>query len=1046
MTKSARRDFFRSVQGSLGRFLSILIISFLGVLIFAGVGSAGPDMELTADRTFDKANLMDIQVLGTLGVTEDDMASILRIDGVVAAEPSYQMDMICVQNGREYIVRAISLPEKINKYTIVDGRAPKSEDECVVDIEFIKATGYDIGATIQLLSGNSFDLFSKLKNNKFTIVGTVSSAMYINSERGTSSIGDGSVSSFVMLPEEAFDMDSYSAIYVTVDGAKELNSFSDEYKEKVDGVVEGIKAIADERSQIRYSEVKSKTDDYLQRADEEYAKGKATAQRKLDDAYNKLKQANQAIVDGRNALADKEDQIAQAEEAIEKVQEPMAQATAYLETAKKQVEDGQKTYDEYVKTLEDLRAKIEEQKQAAQKETDPDKQKGMAAAILYAENTANNLEKQLANSKVKLDEGRAEIEKTEKQLNDYKKKIELAKTNITEIKAQIEIAKTKFEEAETELEYNKQDYSLARKDIEEDLADAQKKLDNARDYINNLSKPEWYVFNRSYIPSCASLDKDIHSLNRIATFFPVFFFIIATLVCLTTMTRMVEEERTLIGTYKALGYSNRAIASKYISYAFLACAIGSAAGFLLGEKLVPKIVLKAYSVSYYGLGAPIIPYNVLLAVVSCATAIVCVCFATYFACRKSLKTPSAELMRPEAPKGGKRILLERITPLWARLNFNQKAAMRNLFRYKKRFFMTVLGVGGCMALLLVAFGIGDSVKAMSQKQYSEIFKYNFTLGYESEIDRKDRRELTELLRYFDGVEDTAQVLRTVNYFSAGEKSVSGYFIVPEDLAKFPSFVELKNRSTNEQLTLSNNGVIITEKLAELLGLDVGDSITIKASENDSNPKKVTVSGITENYVLHYVYMSPELYEKTFNVSVPFNSMYVKAKSDNETLFVAQLMTLNGVSSASTIASEKTFVDSMSTNLSSVVFVLIGAAALLAFIVLYNLNNININERRRELATIKLLGFYNRELAAYIYRENVWLSLIGIAIGTLGGIFLHRFIMHTAESDMIMLGRQIDWLSFVISIALSAFFAVVVNLIMLRKFKKIDMVESLKSVE
>ena len=309
MTKSARRDFFRSVQGSLGRFLSILIISLLGVLIFAGVGSAGPDMELTADRTFDKANLMDIQVLGTLGVTEDDLAAILRIDGVVAAEPSYQMDMICVQNGREYIVRAISLPKKINKYTIVDGRAPKSEDECVVDVEFIRTTGYDVGATIQLQSGNSFDLFSKLKNDKFTIVGTVSSAMYINSERGTSSIGDGSVSSFVMLPEAAFDMDSYSAIYVTVDGAEELNSFSKEYDERIDAVVEGIKEISDARSKIRYSEVKAKTDDYLTRADEEYAKGKSTAQKKLDDAYNKLKAANQVIVDGRNELADKEEQI-----------------------------------------------------------------------------------------------------------------------------------------------------------------------------------------------------------------------------------------------------------------------------------------------------------------------------------------------------------------------------------------------------------------------------------------------------------------------------------------------------------------------------------------------------------------------------------------------------------------------------------------------------------------------------------------------------------------------------------------------------------------
>ncbi|MCR4563242.1 MAG: FtsX-like permease family protein [Clostridiales bacterium] len=1046
MTKSARKDFFRSVQDSLGRFLSILIISLLGVMIFAGVGTAGPDMELTADSTFDKANLTDIQVIGTLGMTEDDLAAIMRIDGVKAAEPSYQMDMICAQNGREYIVRAISLPKKINKYSIVNGRAPKAEDECVVDVEFIKATGYDIGATIQLQSGNGFELFSKLKNDQFTIVGSVKSAMFINSERGTSSIGDGKVSSFVMLPEEAFDMDSYSVINVTVEGAKELNCYSKEYDEKISTVIDKIKEIADVRCSVRYDEVKAKTDDYLARADEEYQNGKSTAQKKLDEAYKKLKDANQAIVDGRNELADKEEQITKAEEVLQNIDVPIAQAKAYLETARKKVNDAQEAYDNAVKAVPQMRKEIEKQKEELAKMGDTDEAKGKAVSIAAAELYADQLEKSLPDKKAELDGYKKDLAKAEKQMTEYEAQIELAKSAVVEIKSQIEIAKTKIEEAETELEYGKQEYSLARKDIEQELADAEKQLENARDYINNLSAPEWYVLDRSSIPSCASLDEDIHSLKIIATFFPIFFFIVATLVALTTMTRMVEEERTLIGTYKALGYSNRSIASKYICYAFLACSIGSVAGFMLGEKLVPKVVLRAYSVSYYGLGAPVIPYNVVFAVASCATAVICICFATYFACRRSLKSTSAALMRPEAPKGGKRILLERITFIWARLSFNQKAAMRNLFRYKKRFFMTVFGVGGCMALLLVAFGIGDSVRAMSEKQYNEIFTYDFTLGYESDIDRTNRRELMEVMGYIETVEDRTQVLRSINYFTVGDESYSGYLVVPEDLSKFPSFVHLRNRTTLEEIPLGNTGVVISEKLAELLGIGVGDNITIKTSENDASPKTVPVAAITENYVLHYVYMSPELYEKVYNISVPFNSMYVKANVENETLFVAELMILKGVSSASTIAAERTVVDAMATNLNAVVYVLIGAAALLAFIVLYNLNNININERRRELATIKLLGFYNKELAGYIYRENVMLTFIGIAIGTVAGIFLHRFIMRTAESDMIMLGRQLNWQSFVISIALSLFFALLVNLFMYRKFRKIDMVESLKSVE
>jgi len=1048
MTGSACKNFFRTIFGSIGRFLSILIISLLGALILAGVGSIGPDMKNTVDAVYDRANLMDIDVVGTQGVTESDLAAILRINGVIDAEPSYAMDLICAQNGREYIINAMSIPERINRYSIVEGREPASPDECLVDVEFVEATGYDINSTITLTNGYNINPFQKLTNNNYTIVGTVTSALYLNSDRGTSRIGDGKVAAYVYLPKESFEADSYSAIYVKVDGAKELNSFSGEYEEKIDSVIEGIKEIEGERCRIRYADVKKRTDDYLNRMDEEYSEKKSNAQKQLDEAYNKLREADQAIIDGRKEITDKEEEIENAEKAIEEIAGPMAEAKAYIENAKKQVDEAEKAYETSMFQLDNMRANIEREKKALDRLPEGDEKSGKQVTIAIAERAADNLENQLESAKEQIAQARKELSAKEKEFLDYEVALETTKTALVDAKSQIEIAKTKLEEAESELEFQKQEYSAARKEVEEGLNDAEKQIANNREYIQNMTSTDWYVMNREdAISSAGSLSSDIKSLETIATYFPIFFFIVATLVALTTMTRMVEEERTYIGTVKALGYGKFSIAMKYIMYAFLASALGSVSGFFLGGKWIPQVVLEAYRTSYTGIGKPIVDYDVILGVIACSVTVACVCIATVFACRKTLKSSAAELMRPAAPKPGKRILLERIPFIWLRLSFNRKASVRNLLRYKKRFFMTILGVGGCTALLLVAFGIGDSVRTMSNKQYNEIFNYDFALGYEDSVDRLQRRKLSNDIREnINGIEDEIQVYRSAGYFESAAGGYSGQVIVPDNADHFKDFVKFIKTKNGGDMELGTDGVIITEKLAELLKLGVGDEITVKTSENDDNPRTFEVAGITENYVLHYVYIAPELYESVYNISVPYNCMYVQANVKDQSMFISLLMQIDGVSTATTVASEKEVVDNMTKDLNSVVVIIIVAAALLAFIVLYNLNNININERRRELATIKLLGFYNKELAAYIYRENIWLTCIGVALGIAGGIFLHRFIMQTAESEMIMLGRQLHWISYVLSIAVSISFSVLVNLVMYRKFKKIDMVESLKSVE
>ena len=591
------------------------------------------------------------------------------------------------------------------------------------------------------------------------------------------------------------------------------------------------------------------------------------------------------------------------------------------------------------------------------------------------------------------------------------------------------------------------------KEIYAELEDARLELEDAERKVAEMEAPIWHVLDRESIEAYVSYITDSDSIGAIGAVFPVIFFIVAALVCLTTMTRMVEEQRMQIGTLKALGYSKVSIASKYLLYAATASILGSIIGVFVGEFSIPPIIITAYRIIYYNLGENVIKLNLGYALSAGLVATLCTTLAAFVASFYSLRSVPADLMRPVAPKSGKHTFVEKIKFIWQRLNFGQKSAVRNLFRYKKRFFMTLFGVSGCMALLLVGLGIRDSVSSMTEHQYGDIFNYTEIVSIDSSLTRAERRAMLSKIENLPSLESYIQVNRTM--VSASSESSTdidnekrAYLIVPTDVDQFPQFVSLRERKGEQKkLSLSDKGVIVTEKFADLLGVQVGDSMYLRIDESTVTPKEIKVIGITENYIFNYIYMTPGLYKSLYNVEPEINILMMNSndKFSIQNLKLA-LSRIEGVNSVITNEDELETINEVVNNLDFIIILMVSSAAILAFVVLYNLNNINITERRRELATFKLLGFYDNELASYVYRENVVLTIFGIILGIVFGIILHRFVMTTMETDVYMFGRELKLLSVVIAIIITVIFTVIVNAIMYFSLKKIDMIESLKSVE
>ncbi len=1031
--RALRKDFYMEIRTSLNRFLSIFLIVALGVAFFAGLRATNPDMRLTADHYYDISNLMDIRVLSTLGLTDDDVSAISEVDGVKEVEPAYSTHVVCDVGGNELVLEVLSATEKINKIIVSEGRMPQNESEVLVDNFFIRNTDYKIGDKITVTSGTDQDISESLKHNEFTIVGVGSTSYYLSFQRGSSSIGSGDVNSFVVILPEVFKQEAYSTVYATVTNALEMTVYTDEYDNHVDQVLDNIKEIADARCILRYDELYQPAYEDISKAKEEVA-----------DAVRKLDDSKKEIADARVEIKKNKEKLEASKKELQDSKKKLADSKKEIKSSKEKLEASKEELKKQKETLTRAKASAEEEYNANRLKlsyaglTEPE----LTAAMEQLEGAYQGALAQFAQADTRIIAGENEIAMAEAKLVKGEK--ELAKAEETIIDGEAKIADGEKEISEAEEKIKDGENEIAEGEIK--IKDAKEEIANGEADLAKLEIPSWYVLDRSSIAAYVEFEQNADRIGAIGEVFPAIFFLVAALISLTTMTRMVEEERIEIGTLKALGYSKMSIAMKYILYALLATLGGSLFGAMVGLKVLPTVIITAYKIMYSNIPEVITPFNAYYAGLATALAVLCVEIATFFSCYKELHAKPAYLMRPQAPKAGKRVFLERLPILWNRMNFTWKATIRNLLRYKKRFFMTIFGIGGCMALLLVGFGLKDSIFVIYTRQFDEVMIYDASISVDKEATEDEIIALEEAIGNNALITDSLRVdTGNVDISFNGEcKSLSLY--IPENVSAFEDYIVFREREGHKKLFLDDEGILITEQVAKKLGVKPGDLLQFT---KDEEVVQVKVSGITENYMTHYIYMSPKLYEKLYGNTLDYNEYFLLMPGVDQQGELEIGNALLEQKAAAGVFYTSYFQDLLSNvlvSLNIVVWVLIISAGALAFVVLYNLNNININERRRELATLKVLGFYNKETAAYVYRENTILTLIGALMGTIFGIFLHRYVITTVEIDLVMFGRNIDPSSFVYSVLLTLFFSAFVNFVMFFKLKRIDMVESLKSIE
>ena len=779
----------------------------------------------------------------------------------------------------------------------------------------------------------------------------------------------------------------------------------------------------------------------------------------VEDGLSQLSQKESELNAGREQITAGQAEIDAGWIQIQEQENTLAASKAEIEAGEQELEKGQKQLKAAKKKLNKAQKEIDSNAEtlaAGQAELDANVAKLNDSEAQYASGLEqyHSGARQIAENEAKLTSGEQEIAENEakladgeKEIADNEKKLADGEKEITDNEKKLQDAVKDLKKGEKDLADGKKEYEDAQKDAEDEIAENQQKLDDAKKELEDLEMPEWMVTDREELPEYTDYGDNADRLRNIGQVFPVIFFLVAALISLTTMTRMVEEQRTQIGTLKALGYKKSAIAAKYICYAFFATLLGSVLGMLIGEKIIPYIIITAYGIMYHNVANTIsIDYQPGFALIASAASVVCTVGATLFASGKELQETPASLMRPPAPKEGKRVLLERLTFIWKHLSFSWKSTIRNLFRYKKRLIMTVFGIAGSMGLMLVGFGIQDSISDIAAIQYRELQHYDGMVIEDSDATEEEHAELFEYMKENEQIAHCNRVQMTKISAPKGSSSVSIYLFVPESLSEFAKDVTLKNRITGETYELTDEGAAISEKTASLLGLKVGDMIPLKKGDKEY---KVRVAVITENYMSHYLYMTPRVYEQTFGEMPEYENIVFTMQEDcKDDLEMAgtRILANPGALSISYTSSLASQVDRMLSTLDAVILVLIVSAGMLAFVVLYNLNNINITERQRELATLKVLGFYDGEVSQYVLRENVILTVLGIMFGAVFGILIHRYVITTVEVDAVMFGRNIKPLSFLYSGILTSIFSIVVNGVMHFKLKTIDMVESLKSVE
>ncbi len=1240
--KAITKNTFREIKHSKSRFLSIFLICVIGVSFFSGVRATCGDMKRSADKYYDKQNLFDLRAVSTFGLTEDDKRAVEEIlpgDCVVTA--SKFTDIAVHKGDKEYLTRVYSaLPDNINVPVIIEGRDIENDGECLISCNMLHES-VQVGDKITLADLTEAEEFP-LAHKEYTVVGRYNSPMYVSiSQRGSTTIGDGSLDAFMIVPEDDFTQDVYTEIYVQSQTLRGMASYSEEYEEYRETLFTKLEELGKERSVIRYDEVLGEAKQEIADGEKDLAQAKIDGQKELDDAKQELRDGEKEIADGEKELADAkieledgkiqlddaqkeladakkelddgraeleenrkklddakreledgEQELLDAKKELADAKKELDDAKKELDDAKKEIEDGErqlidgkKKLEDSLKQLDDAQAEIDrnlaelesgwdsvnsgwddlaegekqynagvqqlnaleqqvDQMAAALGESNPQVIQGRAAVAalrakleeaerelkngrseLYdAEDQLIKGEEQLEEAQKEVDKGRGEYEKGlkeyeqsvidlekgkaeyadglkkyedglaeyndgyaeyekgyaeyldgvreyedglaefnegEQKLLDGEREYEDGLKTFNEKKAEYEQGVRDYENGLAEIEdarkklaEGKADYEDGVLEFNEKIADAEKEIKDAKEKIADAGNAEWYIFTRDDNVGYSEYGSNAERISKIATIFPIFFLLVAGLVCLTTMSRMVEEQRTQIGTLKALGYSNGAVVRHYMAYAVSGALVGGTLGAFGGCVLFPWVIMYAYSIMYTITDFVFLfePLNMLFSIGSMTAAIA---LTVFFSCRKALSETPASLMRPKAPKSGKRVFIEKIPFLWNKMNFFAKVSGRNLFRYKRRMFMTVIGIAGCTALSLTGFGLKDSISDIVNLQYLDINNYSGFVAYDKEASPSDIEEIYAMM---DGYKPETEHTRAfIKQYETrfGDNYVQCNVTAVEEAEKFPDFVNLRERKSKEELSITS-GAVITEKAAKLLGAQKGDTISLRVS--DSVSKDVEIAGITEHYTSHYLYLSEDLFEELFGEKPEYNIIYFKNGISAEGMsspegrtrdadeFCEMMLKNDKVLTVSINAASMSQIYNTISILDLVTIVLIVSAGALALVVLYNLSSVNITERIREIATLKVLGFYDMEVSAYVFRENIVLTLMGAAVGLGLGTALCLFVIETAEIDEVMFGRSIHASSYLWAFLVTAAFSLLVNVIMSKTLKRVSMVESLKSVE
>ena len=1007
MKSALLKDSIKEIKNTYKRFLSILVMAFLGVGFFAGMRAASPDMVDTIDQYYKESQVYDIKILSTLGLTNDDIDALSEIDEIENTVGTYETEGKIEIDNKEIITKIMSV-EKLNKPILLQGNLPKTQNECVVEDSFLTANHKSIGDTIEVeaekTKNDEGEEVEYLNKNILKIVGTVKSPLYISRDRGTSSLGSGKIDYYIYVPKENIKANEiYTNIYIKLKNSENYTTSSEKYEEYIAEVKEKIEAIKEEREKARHDKLVDIATRKVKEAEEKLNENKQNAQQQIEEAkqeiengknkiekaevklnsskkeadtkfksaYNQIQMAKESIFQNETQLNQKEQEAGQQITELEiKKQELQTQFDTIennltqLETQYNQIKDNPNISEEQKQMLEN---KIQMLKQSKQT---------IKAGIEQINNGITTGKQEIENAKTQLQNAKNELTKKEKQYEATK----------TATYSSLENAKIEIEKSKTELEKGEKELEEKQEEFKDKIADAESKLIDSREKIANIENPTWYVLDRYSNTGYNSFIQDTESIENISKVFPIVFFMVALLISLTSMTRMVEEQRTQIGTLKALGYNKLQIASKYVIYAGLACVIGGVLGMSVGFVLLPQIIWTMYQMMYQMTDNIHISFNIIIGGMGLLLICVCIIGATIYAVLKELVQTPSTLMRPKAPKMGKRVLLEKIPFIWKRLSFSQKVTVRNIFRYKKRFL-------GCTALIVVGFGVRDSIRCIMPNQFEKVFNYDMQIGLKNGLEDEQKQKYIISLQEKTELEKVVETYMTSNIAKNQENEEDVQIIVPKEPKDLDEVINLTDVKTGEKVQLEENAICLTDKVAELLNVKQGDTITLKDSKDKE--RQVKISNIVENYVYHYVYMSRITYENLYGENYNTNMLFTKNNNlseEQETNLATEIMNQSEVASISRNSSIMNLLDDTMKSLNYVVIILIVSAGLLAFVVLYNLSNVNISERIRELATIKVLGFYDKEVYSYVTRETVILTAIGIVLGLIGGYFLNYFII------------------------------------------------------